>query len=316
MPAGIAMDGDSHLSGGLLREGTAVSEKFAFISAEKANFSVLMMCRLLGVSTSGYYEWENRPVSETALWRQELAGLVVDKFVQSGATYGYRRVHAELVRDGIGVDDEMVRALMREQGLMPVQVKRRRCLTRQDASAGPIPDLVGRDFTGTVPGAKMVGDITEVTTGEGPLYLATVLDCFSKTVLGWAVDERYQASLVCAAIDAAADRIAFPDGAIFHSDRGSQYTSHEFADKLAEYNILQSVGRTGICFDNAMAESFFGKLKTEYVHHRTFATRAEARREIIKYIEGFYNRRRLHSANGYRPPFEVLEEWFTENIAA
>jgi putative transposase len=239
-----------------------VSEKYELVRAEKANFDVAMMCRILGVSRSGYYEWERRSVSASALRRLELAGVVKDKFIASGRTYGYRRVHAELLREGVVVDDDTVRALMREQRLMPVQVRRRPSLTRADASAGPLPDLVGRDFTGVAPGAKMVGDITEITTGEGPLFLATVLDCFSKSVLGWAVDDRYPASLVCAAIDSAADRIRFPDGAIFHSDQGSQYTSGDFAAKLAEFGIRQSVGRTGVCFDNAMAESFFGKLKT------------------------------------------------------
>ncbi|QYC39401.1 Integrase core domain protein [Nonomuraea coxensis DSM 45129] len=161
----------------------------------------------------------------------------------------------------------------------------------------------------------MIGDITQIDTGEGALFLATVIDCFSKSVIGWALDVRYPARLVCAAIDMAAARIEMPDGAIFHSDRGSQYTSIEFGETLGKYSIRQSVGRTGSCFDNAMAESFFGKLKTEMVHHWTFATRAEARREVIKFIEGFYNRRRLHSGLGYRPPSEVLEEWFDNRVA-
>ncbi|RFS38693.1 hypothetical protein D0Q02_31100 [Micromonospora craniellae] len=122
--------------------------------------------------------------------------------------------------------------------------------------------------------------------------------------------------MVCAAVDMAARRVPLPDGAVFHSDRGSQYTSGDFAATLARHEIRQSVGRTGICFDNAMAESFFGKLKTEWVHHRVFATRADARREIIRFIEGFYNRRRLHSGLGYRPPAEVLDEWFANRQVA
>src|SRR5262245_37814435 len=135
-------------------------------------------------------------------------------------------------------------------------------------------------------------------------------------MLGWSVDVRYPASLVVGALDMAAGRIALPHGAVFHSDRGSQYTSGEFAAALERHGVAQSVGRTGICFDNAMAESFFGKLKTELVHHRVFATRAEARRAVIRFIEGFYNQRRLHSALGYRPPFEVLDEWFANQVPA
>jgi putative transposase len=277
---------------------------------------VAMMCRLLGVSRSGFYEWLDRPVSPGAQRRVRLTEQIRAVFDDSGRTYGYRRVHAELLRAGVEVDDELVRRLMRAAGLVPVQVKRRRGLTVADQAAGPIPDLVGRDFTATEPGAKMVGDITQIDTGEGPLFLASVLDCFSKSVLGWSLDERYPARLVCAAMDMAARRIPLPENAIFHSDRGSQYTSHDFAATLGAYGVRQSVGRTGICFDNAMAESFFGKLKTEWVHHRTFATRAEARREIIRFVEGFYNRRRLHSGLGYRPPSEVLDEWFVNRQAA
>lgn len=243
----------------------------------------------------------------------EAIGIV---FECSEETYGYRRVHAELARRGISADDDTVRQIMRDHGWTPVQARRRRGLTVADKQAAPLPDLVRRDFTGAVPGAKMVGDITQVDTGEGPLFLATVIDCFSKAVIGWSVDTRYPASLIIAAVDMAAKRIAIPGGAIFHSDRGSQYTSADFGEALKGYGIRQSVGRTGSCFDNAMAESFFGKLKTERPGIEKFATRSEARREIIRYVEGFYNRRRLHSAIGYRPPFEVLEEWFDNRRAA
>jgi putative transposase len=293
-----------------------VSERYQLIAAEKADFDVTMMCRLLDVSRSGFYEWADRSPSAAARRRKELTELIQFVFEESGRTYGYRRVHAELRRASVDVDDELVRQLMRRAGLVPVQVKRRRGLTVADRAAGPIPDLVGRDFTAAAPGQKMVGDITQIDTDEGAVFLATTIDCFSKSVLGWAVDERYPAELVCAAFRMAAGRIRLPEDAVFHSDRGSQYTSHDFATTLADHGVRQSVGRTGICFDNAMAESFFGKLKTEMIHQRRFATRAEARREIIRFIEGFYNRRRLHSGLGYRPPAEVLEEWLVNRQAA
>ncbi|GAB7040322.1 hypothetical protein JCM9533A_41720 [Catenuloplanes niger JCM 9533] len=275
-----------------------------------------MMCAVMDVSRSGFYEWWGRPVSASASRRAILSDLVRDVFDRSGRTYGYRRVHAELVRSGVAVDDDLVRRLMGAQQLVPVQVKRRRGLTVANQAAGPIPDLVGRDFTAAAPGAKLVGDITQIDTEEGPLFVASVIDCYSKMVIGWSVDIRYPASLVSAAMRMAAQRIPLPKDAIFHSDRGSQYTSHEFASVLAGLKVRQSVGRTGICFDNAMAESFFGKLKTELVHHRKFATRAAARREVIRYIEGFYNKQRLHSGLDYRPPAEVLEEWFVVKQAA
>jgi len=301
--------------------------------AERADANVSMMCGVLGVSRGGYYDWKDRPMPESARWRTELCALIREIFVgegedNGGCTYGYRRVHAELGRRGIVVDDDTVRVLMGAMGLVPVQVRRRRNLTKQDPAAGPVPDLVHRDFTAPAPWMKMVGDITQVDTGEGPLFLATVLDCFHKGVAGWNIDDSYPAKLIVGAIGMAAARYGVKrkkgrekdqvdaDAPVFHSDRGSQYTSAEFASALAEYNIRQSVGRTGICFDNAMAESFFGKIKTEMIHHRKFATKAEARRAIIKYIEGFYNPRRLHSAIGYRPPAEVLDEWLANNRAA
>jgi putative transposase len=293
-----------------------VSDKFEPIAAEKANFDVTMMCRVLDVSRSGFYDFVNREASAAEKRREDLKSMISYEFDRSERTYGYRRIHAALRRKGIEVDDELVRRLMREIGLMPIQVKRRRGLTRADQQAGPIPDLVKRDFTAAEPGAKMIGDITQIDTGEGPLYLATTIDCYSKAVIGWALDERYPAGLVSAAFRMAAARIPLPEGAIFHSDRGSQYTSIEFAELLDSRGVKQSVGRTGICFDNAAAESFFGKLKTENVHHKKFATRAEARREVIRFIEGFYNSRRLHSSIGYRPPLEVLNEWSKMQRAA
>jgi putative transposase len=302
----------------LLRQGNRVTKDMVYrlIHAEKVNYCVEMMCRLAGLSRSGYYQWRERGVSRTAARRAMLVEAIEIVFDCSEGTYGYRRVHAELARRGIAVDDDTVRQIMRDHGWMPVQVKRRRSLTVADKQAKPLPDLVRRDFTARAPGAKMVGDITQIGTGEGPLFLATVIDCYSKAIIGWAVDVRYPAALPIAALEMAAKRIPIRPGAIFHSDRGSQYTSVDFGEALAMLGMRQSVGRTGICFDNSMAESFFGKLKTERPGIERFATRADARREIIRYIEGFYNRRRLHSAIDYRPPFEVLEEWFDNRRVA
>ena len=161
-----------------------MSERYELIAAEKAEFEVTMMCELLDVSRSGFYEWYGRAPSAAQRRRAELTEMIRFVFASSGRTYGYRRVHAELVRSGVAVDDELVRRLMVAAGLVPVQVKRRRGLTVADKAAGPIPDLVGRDFTAAAPGAKMVGDITQIDTGEGPLYLASVIDCYSKSVLG------------------------------------------------------------------------------------------------------------------------------------
>jgi transposase InsO family protein len=204
--------------------------------------------------------------------------------------------------------DELVRGLMRELGLVPCQVWRRRSLTAQ-AAAGPIPDLVSRDFSASAPGEKMVGDITYIFTWEGWLYLATVIDCATRKVVGWAMDDNYKTPLITKAVEMAARNLDLPEGAIFHSDRGSNYTSAEFAGALKGLGIRQSVGRTGICYDNALAESFNGALKVERVHRTMYATRRKARADVTRYIELRYNRKRLHSALGYRTPQEVMDEY-------
>ena len=178
------------------------------------------------------------------------------------------------------------------------------------------PDLVGRDFTAQAPGEKMVGDITYIATWQGWLFLATVIDCASRKVVGWAMDDNYKTPLISAAIEMAARNLSLPEGAIFHSDRGSNYTSAEFAGVLESLGIRQSVGRTGICYDNALAESFNGALKVERVHRTMYPTRQKAREDIARYIEIRYNRNRLHSGLGYRTPQEVLDQYLSNQAAA
>ena len=212
---------------------------------------------------------------------------------------------------------ELVRSIMRELGLQPCQPRPwRAVLTEQDGHVHRIPDLLDRDFTATAPGEKLVGDITYIPTWEGWLYLATVIDCHTKMVVGYAMDDNYKTPLISRAIRDAADRFPVRPGAIFHSDRGSNYTSAEFAATLTELGLRQSVGRTGICYDNAMAESFFAALKNECVHRTAYPTRAHARADIARYIEFWYNRNRLHSGLGYRTPQESLEAWTKDQEAA
>ncbi|HSK95254.1 MAG TPA: IS3 family transposase [Euzebyales bacterium] len=177
---------------------------------------------------------------------------------------------------------------------------------------------MARDFTADAPGIKLVGDITNMPTWQGWLYLATVIDCHTKAVVGWSMAQRMHASLVTDAIGMAAGNIALHDGCVFHSDRGSQYMSAEYRTKLEQLGVAPSVGRTGVCWDNALAESFFATLKNELVHRTAFPTRRHAERAIVSYIyiEGFYNRRQLHSALGYRTPLEVHTEYENRQIAA
>jgi putative transposase len=304
-----------------------VSERFEFIDAQCAaadetntsgiRWPVAKMCRWLGVSRSGFYEWRARPASATEQRREELKMLVTRAFTESDGTYGYRRIHADLVAWGVSCGQELVRELMRELGLHPCQPRPwRHTLTDADGQARPIPDLVDRDFTADEPGRKLVGDITYVPTWEGWVYLATVIDCHHKAVIGWAIGDDYKTPLIEAAIEMAARNHRLAEGAIFHSDRGSNYTSERFAATLAKLNLRQSVGQTGVCWDNALAESFFAALKNERVHRTVYPTFEHARRDIARYIEFRYNTKRRHSALGYRTPQEVYDEYLNRQLAA
>jgi putative transposase len=205
---------------------------------------------------------------------------------------------------------------MRELGLVACQPRPWRPAITQQGHAGPIPDLVNRDFTADAPGRKMVGDITYIPTWEGWVYLATVIDCATRKVAGWAMDDNYRKPLITSAIEMAARNLDLPADAVFHSDRGSNYTSAEFAASLGRLGIRQSVGRTGICYDNALAESFNAALKVERVHRTAYLTRRKAKEDIARYIELRYNRTRLHSGLGYRTPQEVLNEYLNQQLAA
>lgn len=302
-----------------------MSDKFEFIDAEYAastanneeSLPIVRMCTLLEVSRSGFYEWRDRPASATYQRRAELKLIITKSFEDSDGTYGYRRVHADLADWGVPCGPELVRRLMRELGLEPCQPKPWRfSLTDNDGQEHHIPDLVQRDFTADAPGLKMVGDITYIPTWEGWLYLATVIDCHTKAVVGWAMDDNYKTPLIEQAITMATRNHDVAHKAIFHSDRGSNYTSSQFANTLKKHNLRQSVGRTGICYDNAMAESFFAALKNERVHRTQYPTRAHAQQDIARYIELRYNSRRRHSGLDYRTPQQVHDEYLERQLTA
>jgi len=301
-----------------------VNARYEFIDGEKActtgsgkaKYTIVKMCEWMEVSTSGFYEWLSRPQSATAKRRDYLKLLIERAFTDSDGTYGYRRVHAQLARWNEHCTPELVRALTGVLGLVACQPRPWRHSLTESGPSGPIPDLVDRDFTADAPGTKMVGDITYISTWEGWLYLSTVIDCHSKKVIGWATGDNYKTPLISAAIDMAVRNHMIAPQAIFHSNRGSNYTSTEFAATLAGHDIRHSVGRTGICYDNAMAESFFAALKNERVHRTQYPTREHARKDLVRYIEFRYNTRRLHSALGYRTPQEVHNEYLDRNAAA
>jgi transposase InsO family protein len=297
-----------------------VTDVYEFIDAEYATrgnaLTITQMCAWLEVSKSGFYDWKSRPESATAKRQEKLRLLIKKIFDDSDGTYGYRRIAGHLARQGIVAGLELVRKLMRQLGLVACQPKPWRPATTKQGQAGPIPDLVNRDFSAEAPGAKMVGDITYIPTWQGWAFLATVIDCATRKVIGWAVDDNYRTPLITTAITMAARNVDLPVDAIFHSDRGSNYTSAEFAAVLATLGIRQSVGRTGSCFDNALAESFNASIKVERVYRTAYPTIGKAREDIARYIELRYNQTRLHSALGYRTPQEIHDEYLNRQLAA
>jgi putative transposase len=297
-----------------------VTEVYEFIDAEYATRenapAVTRMCAWLEVSKSGFYDWKSRTESATAERRRKLALIIRRIFDDSDSTYGHRRIAWQLARQGTVAGPELVRKIMREQRLVACQPRPWRPTTTRQGQAGPIPDLVNRDFTAGAPGAKMAGDITYIPTWQGWAFLATVIDCATRKVIGWAVDDNYRTPLITSAIQMAARNVELPADAVFHSDRGSNYTSAEFAAVLDGMGIRQSVGRTGSCFDNALAESFNAAVKVERVHRTVYPTIRKAREDIARYIELRYNRTRLHSALGYRTPQEVHNEYLNRQRAA
>jgi len=325
-------------SRGVLRPGSSTVAMFEFIDSCRSGtgeyaYPVKKMCQWLVVSPSGFFDWKRRPDSATHRRRDHLKVLVREAFTRSEQTYGYRRVHAQLARWGIACGPELVRDVMVELGLRACQPRPARMgLTARDLAAGPIPDLVARDFppqaggapTAEAPGQNLVGDTTYIPTWEGWVYLATVIDCYSKMVIGYAVGDHYRTSLITAALRRAASRYRLQPGAIFHSDRGSNSppqaggtpTSAEFATTITALGMRRSVGRTGICYDNVMAESFFAALKNERVSRTVYPTREHARRDITRYIERWYNPRRLHSSLDYKTPQEVHNGWLNTQVAA
>lgn len=279
-----------------------MNEKFEFIAAEQDYYAsqeradsavprlaLSVMCHLLEVSRSWYYDWCRHVPSARAARRAKVAQHVRAAFDVGRGTYGARRVHAILARShdpqvaSAGLD--LVRDIMREHDLVACQPRAYRTTTV--ASGNPdeqVSDRVERDFTALAPGCKLVGDITYVRCWSGWLYLATVIDCHTKAVIGWAMADHMRTDLICDAITMAATNVTFAENAVFHSDRGSQYTSAQFAKHLVDHGLKGSMGRTGVCWDNAMAESFFAALKNELVYRVVFPTRDKAKRTIAEYL--------------------------------
>lgn len=281
----------------------------AFIASQRTEHRVphAVACRALDVSESWFYKWRDRPPTPAQQRRAELDAKVREIFDDSGGepgTYGSPRIHAELRDLGWRVTEKTVAASMARQGLVARPKKRFRCLTRPDKRAVPFSDLIKRDFSAPAPNVKWCGDMTEIPTLEGKLYLADVEDLFSRRIVGFAIGEHADAELAKAAIQTAvALRGGAVAGVIFHSDRGSTYTADLFTEACDHHKIRQSMGRTGSCLDNAAAESFFSTLEHELLSRTKFRTKEEARRRVAAWIDN-YNRRRRHSVCGMKSPID------------
>ena len=270
------------------------------------------MCRVLDISTSGYYAWRNRKPSKRAREDAMLTEKIREIHDWSRGTYGAPRVHAALQDEGIRVGKKRVARLMKAAGLRGVSRRKRPSTTIREESMRPAPDLVERDFTAESPDELWVADITYVPTDAGYLYLAVVLDAFSRRVVGWAMTDHLRTELVLKALDMAAQQRS-PDETVHHSDQGSQYTGVAFGQRCKDAGVRPSMGSVGDCYDNAMCESFFATLECELIEGESYATRSEARLSVFDFIEGWYNPHRLHSALDYQSPMSYEEKYYSRD---
>jgi len=277
---------------------------FRFVERERANHRVSTMCRLLGVSPSGFWAWQGRGPSARSVADAELTRRIREAHAVSRGTYGAPRVHAELTATGIACGRKRVARLMRAAGIAGVHRRRYHATTVRDPGATPAPDLLHRDFRAAGPDRLWVADITALPTAQGFLYLAVVLDAWSRRVVGWSMDRSPTADLVTRALDMAIGQRRPAAGLIHHSDHGAQYTSAVVARRLQEAGIVASMGTIGDSYDNAMAESFFASLETELIDRSGWRTHAEARAAVFDWLVVFYDRQRRHSALGYVAPAE------------
>jgi transposase InsO family protein len=278
------------------------------VNTNQVTWPVQRMCRLLKVSVSGFYAWKARPMSAHEREDVKLSAQIEAIHRYSYGIYGSPRVHAELSSLDIHIGRKRVARLMKAAGLHGASRRRFMVTTKRDFQAEIAPDLVQRHFEADAPNRLWVADITYIPTLEGFLFLAIVLDAFSRRVVGWAMEDHLHTEIVVAALQMAY-RQRDPDGVIHHSDHGCQYTSVEFGRRCRDWGVRPSMGTVGDCYDNAMAESFFASLECEWLEQHRYTTRAEAARSIFQYIEGFYNTRRRHSSIDYLSPREFEERY-------
>lgn len=268
------------------------------------------MCQVLGVSKSGYYHWRKREKSNQQLRREELTRQIKEVYINSRSIYGSPKITKKLNQKGIDVSQKTVTRIMKAEGIRSKTVKKYKATTNSKHSLPIYPNLLNQEFQVDAPGKVWVGDITYIRTNEGWLYLATIMDLYSRRILGWHMSHRMTKELVILALKRAIGRQKPTEGLIHHSDRGSQYASHEYQGILREHNMITSMSRKGNCYDNACIESFHSIIKRELIHPKKYVTRQQAIDEIIEYIESFYNYERIHSNNDYRSPLEKERAYY------
>ncbi len=276
--------------------------RYRFVEAEKARFPVSGLCRVLRVSRSGYYSWRKRPQSVRYRANRRLQVKIRALHRASRHNYGSPRIHDALRAGGEPCSKHRIARLMRQAGIRAKTVRKFKATTNSKHNHPVAENLLAQDFTATRPNQRWVSDITYIRTEEGWLYLAVVLDLYSRAIIGWAMDARMTAQLVRDALTMALWRRGTVNGVLLHSDRGCQYACGDYQQALQDHGIVCSMSRKGNCYDNAAMESFFGTLKQELVHHERYATRKAAKASIFEYIEVFYNQQRKHSAINYQPP--------------
>lgn len=280
--------------------------RFRFIEDRRADYPVRVLCDVLEVSPSGYYAWRSRPESRRSAANRELVDDIKRVHRDKNGRYGSPRIHVELKALGRGISRGRIERLMRRHGIRAIMARPYRVRTTDSRHGLPIaPNLLDRNFVAPAPNRVWLADITYVETDQGWLYLATVMDLYSRRIVGWAMADHLRTELALAALRMAIAAKKPGPGLIHHSDRGVQYASEDYRKVVQSAGLLASMSRKGDCYDNAPTESFFHTLKTELVHHCHYATRAEATRDIFAYIEGFYNQTRRHSAIGYISPVEM-----------
>ena len=282
------------------------------MKSHQERFPVQRLCQVMGVSTSGYYAWRKRRPSRGAVEDDTLLADIQQIHADAHESYGYRRVWRALLALRHWVGRDRVARLMRQNGIVAQRKRRRKSTTRVTRVLAEVPNLLERRFSVDRPNAVWVADISYVRTGEGWLYLAVVIDLYARRVVGWSASSRLTQDLALSALRMALTHRCPPAGLIHHSDRGSQYTSQDYCRMLTHYRMRMSMSKSGSCFDNAVAESFFATLKCEWLHRQRFATRRDAQTAIFYFIEVFYNRRRLHSTLNYVSPL-AFEDAFHQS---